>query len=138
MKKYIKSTILFLIGGALYVGIELLWRGRSHWTMFLLGGICFLYAGVQNEYTPWDRPLALQAVQVAVFITIMEFITGCLVNIALGWDVWDYSGIPGNLLGQVCVPFSLLWVPVGTAAIVLDDYLRYWLFREDKPKYRFL
>lgn len=136
MKKYIKSTILFLIGGALYVGIELLWRGRSHWTMFLLGGICFLYAGVQNEYTPWDRPLALQAVQVAVFITIMEFITGCLVNIALGWDVWDYSGIPGNLLGQVCVPFSLLWVPVGTAAIVLDDYLRYWLFREDQPKYK--
>ena len=135
MKRLSKPLILFLIGGALYIVIELMWRGRSHWTMFFLGGICFLYAGMQNEYTEWDKPLTFQSVQAALFITATEFITGCIVNLWLGWHVWDYSELPFNLLGQICLPFSILWIFVGTAAIILDDYLRYWIFDEEKPHY---
>lgn len=118
--------------------IELLYRGRSHWTMFILGGLCFLYAGEQNERTDWDYPLILQSIKVATVITLLEFVCGLIVNIWLGWNVWDYSDIPFNLLGQICLPFSLLWLIVGTVAIILDDYLRYWIFKEEKPHYRLL
>ena len=38
--------IMFLTGGFLYVGIEILQRGYSHISMLLAGGLCFLLVGV--------------------------------------------------------------------------------------------
>lgn len=134
-KKVIKILILASIGGLLYLGTELLWRGHSHWTMFLLGGICFVFIGAINEYIPWHMPLWQQAFIGAGIITGLEFLTGCIVNLGLGWNVWDYSGLPGNVLGQICLPYMLLWVLVTLVAIVLDDWLRYWMFREERPHY---
>lgn len=128
---------LFLIGGAIYVLIELVYRGYSHWTMFLLGGLCFVLIGGVNEYIPWEMPLWLQAGIGAVIITALEFICGCIVNLALGWNVWDYSNTPLNILGQVCLPFAIIWFVIAHAGIVLDDYLRYWLFKEEKPHYTY-
>ena len=52
-----KYLFLFGVGGLLYILIELIWRGRSHWTMFLLGGICFVFLGLINEVIPWQMPL---------------------------------------------------------------------------------
>lgn len=128
---------LFLIGGAIYVLIELVYRGYSHWTMFLLGGLCFVLIGGVNEYIPWEMPLWLQAGIGAVIITALEFICGCIVNLALGWNVWDYSNTPLNILGQVCLPFAIIWFVIAHFGIVLDDYLRYWLFKEEKPHYTY-
>ena len=128
---------LFLIGGAIYVLIELVYRGYSHWTMFLLGGLCFVLIGGVNEYIPWEMPLWLQAGIGAVIITALEFICGCIVNLALGWNVWDYSNTPLNILGQVCLPFVIIWFVIAHFGIVLDDYLRYWLFKEEKPHYTY-
>ena len=71
----------------------------------------------------------------SAIVTALEFATGCIVNLWLGWDVWDYSNLPFNILGQICLPFSLLWVVVSVAAVVLDDWLRYRWFGEDKPHY---
>ena len=65
----------------------------------------------------------------------LEFLTGCIVNLALGWHVWDYSGMPGNVLGQICLPYSLLWILVAVAAIILDDWLRNLIFDEERPHY---
>lgn len=131
-----KAAALALCGGCLYVLLELLWRGHSHWTMFLLGGACFVLIGLLNELLPWEMPLVLQGViGSAAIVTPLEFATGCVVNLWLGWGVWDYSGLPCNLLGQVCLPFALLWVPVAMAAVVLDDWLRWRWFGEDKPHY---
>lgn len=136
MYKLLRSGTLFLIGGGIYLCVELLWRGYSHWSMFLLGGLCFLVIGQINEGLSWDMPLWKQGLAGAVVITAVEFLTGCVVNLWLGWQVWNYSDMPWNLLGQVCLPFSLLWIVAGMAAVVLDDYLRYWLFGEEKPHYR--
>lgn len=136
--KTIKPFVLFGIGGFVYVLIELLWRGKSHWTMFILGAVCFLYAGWQNEHTEWEKPLWQQLLQVDLFITAIEFVTGCIVNIWLEWGVWDYSNLPLNLCGQVCLLYILLWLPLSLIAIILDDYLRYWLFKEEKPHYKIL
>ncbi len=137
MKNTLKMGCLFLIGGAIYVLIELVYRGYSHWTMFLLGGLCFVLIGGVNEYIPWEMPLWLQAGIGAVIITALEFICGCIVNLALGWNVWDYSNTPLNILGQVCLPFAIIWFVIAHFGIVLDDYLRYWLFKEEKPHYTY-
>ncbi len=139
MKKVIcKYMTLLLTGGGLYVLVELIWRGRSHWTMFLLGGLCFIGIGLINEIIPWDMPLWQQIIIGAGIITALEFLTGCIVNLWLGWDVWDYSGLPGNILGQICPQFFLLWVPIALVAIVLDDWLRYWRWDEERPHYKIL
>lgn len=124
------ELLLFFIGGGLYVWIEILWRGHTHWTMFMLGGICFVIMGLLNEHVfPWKLSLVLQSLLSASAITVFEFITGCIVNIGLGWRVWDYSGLPCNLLGQVCLYFFLLWIPLSTAGIILDDWIRYLIYR---------
>ena len=86
------EAFLFLIGGALYYLIEVLWRGYSHWTMFILGGICFVIMGLLNEYKfKWNDSLIKQSIISACIITVFEFFTGCIVNLWLGWNVWDYS-----------------------------------------------
>ena len=135
LKRCYKEIILGLIGGLLYVGIELLWRGYSHWTMFVLGGLCFVCLGRINEVIPWNMPLWQQALIGTAIITGLEFFTGCIVNLWLGWNVWDYSNVPLNVFGQICLPYILLWIPISLAGIVSDDYLRHWLFKEEKPHY---
>ena len=89
------------LGGLLYRGLELLWRGHSHWTMFFLGGVCFFLIGCVNEVIPWCVPLWKQALIGAAIITSLEFLAGLVVNRLLGWNVWDYSGMPLNVLGQI-------------------------------------
>lgn len=130
-----KYLVLMDVGGAVYVLLELAWRGRSHWTMFVLGGLCFIGLGLINEVLPWDMPLWEQAAFGVLFITVLEFFTGCVVNLMLGWEVWDYSGLPWNILGQVSLKYSALWLPVSLAGIVLDDCLRYRWFGEERPRY---
>ena len=135
-RKADKYVALLATGGLLYIILEMAWRGRSHWTMFLLGGICFVALGLINEILPWDMPLWQQVLIGACIVTVLEFLTGCIVNLWLGWSVWDYSNMPGNILGQVCPQFFLIWIPVGLAGIILDDWLRYRWFGEEQPHYR--
>lgn len=139
MKKLVCKYITLLIaGGGIYVLLELIWRGRSHWTMFLLGGLCFIGIGLINELIPWDMPLWQQILIGACIVTALEFLTGCIVNLWFGWGVWDYSELPGNIMGQICPQFFLLWLPVAMVAIVLDDWLRCWWFGEERPHYKIL
>lgn len=135
-KLHSKHLVLWMIGGVLYIALEIIWRGYSHWTMFVLGGLCFICLGLINEILPWDMPLWQQILMGACLITTLEFTIGCIVNLWLGWGVWDYSGMPGNVLGQICPQYCLLWTPVSLAGIVLDDWLRYWWWEEEKPHYK--
>ena len=135
MKKCLKLLFLFTSGGLLYIILELAWRGWTHWSMFALGGLCFVCLGLINEVIPWIIPLWRQVVIGACVITALEFLTGCVVNLWLEWDVWDYSQLPGNVLGQVCPQYFILWLPVSQAGIILDDWLRFWLFGEERPHY---
>jgi uncharacterized membrane protein len=137
MNKILKFISLFLIGGSIYFLMETIWRGYSHWSMFILGGICFVIVGGLNEYYGWDMPFWKQCLIGAAVITGLEFLTGLIVNKMCGWTVWDYSGLPLNIMGQICLPYSLLWFVLSGVAIVIDDYLRYWLFGEEKPHYNF-
>lgn len=136
VKQALKIPLLFLAGGLIYCAIELAYRQYTHWTMFVLGGICFLALGAINEILSWNTPLPLQALIGGTIITILEFITGCIVNLWLGWHIWDYFDTPYNLLGQICLPFFGIWCLLSIVGILLDDYLRYWFFGEEKPKYK--
>ena len=135
LKTFFKLAALFVVGGAAYVLIELLWRGHSHISMFILGGMCFVSIGLINELFPWELGIVWQALIGGVLVTVLEFITGLIVNIWLGLNVWDYSKLPLNLMGQICLPFFFAWVGLSIVAIVLDDYFRYWFFGEEKPHY---
>ncbi len=135
MNKLLKYYTLGTLGGVIYVFIELMWRGYSHWSMFLLGGVCFVALGLINEVIPWEMPLAAQMFIGCVIITVLEFITGCIVNLWLGWNVWDYSELPCNLLGQISLKSSIGWYFLSAVGIVFDDWLRYIFFGEEKPNY---
>ena len=136
MIKLRKYGVLALIGGVIYGALELIGRGYTHWSMVLLGGICFVAVGLLNEVIPWEMPLVVQMLCGCIIITALEFCCGCIVNIWLGWAIWDYSDEWGNLLGQICPKYSVLWYFISLAAILFDDWLRYWLFKEEKPHYK--
>ena len=136
MNKVKKYGVLALIGGIIYGAIEVACRGHTHWTMVILGGMCFVAIGLINEIIPWEMPLPVQMLCGSLIITALEFACGCIVNVWLGWQVWDYSNQWGDLLGQICPKYSILWYFISFIAILLDDWLRYWLFLEDRPHYR--
>lgn len=138
MAKILKYMFLFSFGGIVYLIIELLWRGYSHWSMFILGGMCFVCLGLINKKYTWDIPLILQMLYGAFIITVLEFVAGCILNLRLGLNVWDYSNMPLNILGQVCLPYMALWFFLSPVCIVVDDYLRYLFFNEEKPRYRLI
>ena len=125
----IKNMILFVIFGLLYCGLEILWRGYTHPSMFVVGGICCLLVGLINETTP-NMPMWLQCLLSAIIITIIEFLSGCILNLWLNLGVWNYTNMPFNLLGQMCLPFSMAWFFLSYIAIKLDDWLRRILFHE--------
>ena len=138
LKLIAKYLFLGFVGGIAYMALEVVWRGYSHWTMGILGGICFICLGLINEILSWDTPLLIQMAIGCVIITMLEFITGCIVNLGLGWNVWDYSKYPLNLLGQISVRSSVLWYFLSAIGIVLDDVIHWKVFGEDKPRYKLI
>lgn len=132
----VKNLILFEIGGLIYSLIEIIYRGNTHWTMFIVGGLCFLLVGWINKFFSWDLALWKQMLIGGAIITAVEFVSGCIINLWLGWNVWDYSHVPLNILGQVCLPFYFAWVGLSLIAIILDDIIRWLFFNEEKPRYK--
>lgn len=135
MKYFLKYLVLLLIGGSIYCMIEVLARGFSHWTMFLVGGMCFILVGIINEITP-KMPLIRQMLLSAVIITAVEFISGCILNIWLGLSIWDYTDEIGNIFGQICPKHTVYWFLLSAVAVFLDDFIRYKFFGEEKPHYK--
>ena len=135
---FLKYLLLFFFGGFAYGAIEIISRGFSHISMFVAGGLCFIGIGLINEIFPKDLALTSQMLLSAAIVTVIELITGLIVNVWLGLGVWDYSAQPYNLYGQICLLFSLLWFFLSLPAILLDDYLRYHIFGEEKSKYKIL
>ena len=111
MKRYLGEVwCLFAGGGSAYVFLELLWRGKSHWSMFLTGGLCVVLVCEMDRRLRRDTHFLARCIYGAAIITAVEFTVGCIVNLWLHWDVWDYSNVPLNLMGQVCLPFTMAWL----------------------------
>ena len=113
--------LAFFLGGTLYVLLELLWRGRSHVSMFCVGGLALLL--LHGLFLRFALPLFAQCLLGGLVITAIEFVAGAIVNVRLKLNVWDYSKMPLNLYGQVCLPFSLLWCLLTLPISFLSGYL---------------
>lgn len=117
-----KNRILFLLGALGYGAVELLWRGRTHWSMLLAGGLCLLlFSRIEERFS--RQPLLYRVVLCALTVTGVELLFGLVFNLLLGMKVWDYSGVPLNFLGQICLPYTTLWGFLALPALVLVSYL---------------
>ncbi len=108
MKRLPPVILAFLTGCFAYSLIEITARGFTHWTMTLTGGsvlaVLYLMQTRLKGVPMWEKCIIGSLV-----VTSFEFTVGIIVNIILHWNVWDYSDMPLNVLGQICLPFSALW-----------------------------
>ena len=109
-----------LVGGGAYYGIEILYRGHSHWSMAVCGGVCLVAICLINRhFSSWN--LFLRAAVCALAITFIEFFAGCILNLWLGWHVWDYHSLPFNLLGQIAPLFTFFWFLLSLPVCLVYD-----------------
>ena len=146
MRIFLKNFCIFCVGFTIYQCIEGIWKtfvhsnGVESFTMGLIGGTALLLIGLLNKYFKWTQPIWLQVILGGLFIICAEFLTGLIIN---KWlfpllnkpVVWDYSDMPGNILGQICPQYSAIWLILSLVCILIDDYLRYKLYNEEKPHY---
>ena len=132
--KFLKNLLIFSIFGLTYGLIEILWRGYTHPSMVIVGGICGLLIGLLNEKNK-KMNLLLQMVEGMVIVTVLEFVSGIILNLCLGLNVWDYSNMRFNLLGQVCPQFCIAWFFLSYFVIRIDDLLRKTITSEDRNHY---
>ncbi|MBQ5800985.1 MAG: hypothetical protein IIW20_03775 [Clostridia bacterium] len=116
-------ALAFLVGGIVYPIIEIFWRGYTHISMALLGGICmsFIYF-IYHAFS--YRSIVFRALLSTLMISAWELLFGAILNIACGMDVWDYSDMPLNFMGQVCLPYASLWLLLSFPAFIVCHYLR--------------
>lgn len=119
IKKY---PLLFLIGAVGYGSIEMIWRGYTHWSMMIAGGLCFILFSIVSERMSGHHIL-LQATICALGVTAIEFVFGLVFNLWLRMEVWDYSNMPFNILGQICPLFTLMWAGIAIAFLPLADII---------------
>lgn len=115
-----QSVSLFSVGALGYMGIEVLARGHSHWTMGLTGGLCLLgMVNIHRRAAHW--PLLARCAAGAVLITAAELAVGLTVNRLLMWNVWDYSDRWLNLWGQICPRFTMYWFLLNVPVALICD-----------------
>lgn len=108
IKKLKLDTIIFLLSGAIYILLEILYRGFTHWTMFFVGGACCLIVFKTFMFMNLHGILK-KCIVGSLIITLIEFIFGCIVNLWLNMNIWDYSQNHFNFLGQICLFNSIIW-----------------------------
>lgn len=123
--KFLQKLSIFAIGAVGYFFLEILWRGRSHWTMALTGGVCFseLY-----KLSGKKRPLLQNCFLGSAMITATEFIVGCIVNLGFKMNVWDYSDRAVHFLGQICPLYSMFWFILTAPAMWICRSIREKVF----------
>ena len=141
-----RQLLWMALGGVTYYGLEGVWHipsngGWAHVSMLLVGGLCFVLLGSLNQRRDfYHLPMRVQALAGALLVTAVEFVSGCVLNRWLRLDIWDYSHMPLNLLGQVCLLYTCLWLLLMPFAYWLEDFLNiiWWKARGGpKPEYEY-
>lgn len=140
-KKHI--SILIFIYGLLYMDAEIFWKaakslsitlkGETSIHMFFIGGVSMYLVGLLNEKKKRNLPITIQTIIGGTIITLIEFVSGYILNIILGMKLWTYDN-SYNLMHQVCLQYALLWTFLVPITIFIDDYIRHLLLQEEKPK----
>ena len=107
-RKAVLSLLLWCFGGTVYFLLEVAFKlltghpERISWTMLAVAILLTVPVERAGAELPWACPLWLQALCCAALVTAVELAAGLILNVWLGLGVWDYSNLPGNLLGQIC------------------------------------
>lgn len=110
----------FLLGAVGYPALEVLTRGRTHWSMGIAGGLSTLLIAQVRRL---QRGLLLRSVLCGAGITAIEYACGRVWN--RDFRVWDYRRMPLNLRGQVCLPYTALWCALSAGVLaVMDGYAK--------------
>ncbi|MCL2096691.1 MAG: putative ABC transporter permease [Oscillospiraceae bacterium] len=129
-----RILILWLCTGMIYLTIEGLWRGWTNIVMLPVGGLCGVLIGALNQSPRFYKcRIVWQCLLGALIVLAVEFISGCILNLWLGLGIWDYTGMTGNILGQVCLQYGFLWFFLIPFAIWTEDYIRWVFWGEDEP-----
>lgn len=128
----VQALVIFLAGGFIYGLIEVIYRGHTHPSMFVLGGISLLWVGGFGRFFRRRPPVWAQVLAGGAFITCAEFLCGLVYNVWLGMRVWDYSRIQFNIMGQVCPTFFFSWVALSLPAVIIESAFR-CSFRDTVP-----
>lgn len=122
MMKLKKDAVFFATGGIGYGIIEVLWRGYTHPTMLIAGGICFMiFSRVAEKFKNWR--LLYKAILCSAAVTAVELIFGIVFNIILKKNIWDYSRVPFNFLGQICLLYTVIWGILGLLFLPLAELM---------------
>ena len=109
-------------GGIIYGAIEVLFRGYTHWSMILTGGLCFLLFYILNFML--NINILGKCILASFIITSFELIIGYIVNVVHGMNVWSYANMPFNYMGQICLLYSGIWFFFGIPMSILAGYIR--------------
>ncbi len=120
---FTKLSIIFLCGATIYPLMEISWRGFSHVSMAIAGGICLLLINAVCCVKLKNSILITKCFLGSLIITVVEFIVGIIVNEMLMLRIWDYSYLPFNFMGQIALPFSLLWFFITIPAVFLCGFI---------------
>lgn len=120
LNKIKDELTLFSIGAVGYGLLEIIWRGFTHWSMLTAGGICFLFFSKIGKRLK-NVNLLIKGLVGSAFITSIEFIFGIIFNIILKKNIWDYSKMPFNLCGQICIAYSAIWTVISIICIPFAD-----------------
>ncbi len=134
-KCFLKYFTVFAVGAMAYGLIEIAARGFTHITMGFLGGISMIVISILNDMRRKGLPLITELIIITIFITVCEFIAGIILNVNLHLNIWDYSQIPMNIMGQICVPFMFIWLILSYVGIIVEEFMRAHLFFSGKALY---
>lgn len=135
MSKQGKCVFMFIFGFMAYTTIECCFRGYSYPLMGLCGGLVFVLLDKINDKISWDIDILVQGIIGLMLITSLEFIIGEMSLQGLIQPMWNYSDMPFNYKGIICLPFSLIWVGLSIVAIVVADWLNYYIFNDETVPY---
>ena len=121
MLKLRESLFCFVFGGISYGLLEMVFRGYTHWSMVLTGGAVLVLLNMINQSKHIN--IFYRCLLGAVVITSLELAVGLIVNVRLGWGVWDYSDKPFNLMGQICLHFFGCWFLLSIPAYKICDLI---------------
>lgn len=126
--RFLRQLILFITGFCLYITIEVCYRGYSYPLMGVCGGIILLILDRINDKISWDMDILLQGCIGSLVTTLFEFVIGSICLILDFNLMWDYSNLPLNFAGIICVPFSLVWIGISIIGIFIADAINYYVF----------
>ena len=115
-------TIIFIFGASVYTLLELLWKGQTHFSMSIAGGLCFTYLSVLSTYFRNVSVFKLALIG-SVFITFIELIFGFIFNVYLELALWDYSSEYLNFFGQICIRFSAYWFIISIPSLLIGKLI---------------